>query len=192
MEINKFDHVKGVVTTAATVAGRIVGLVSHSTSVDFGSLTDLPGAAVPATADKAKGARYVIDFQPTQQSGPYYATMPTVATFAERGGFASSENTSWSTPVDISYPGWKTGKTIPANTTALAYSKGTFSFVSGEYIYNSSLLTAGAWVVAANTAEDSTDAGKLKYQATFDDRVIGVVRNYDSTTGVLIVDIDMP
>lgn len=191
MEINRFKTVKGVIPTADVAAGRVVALTSHSFNSDFGSLVDLPGAAVPATADAAKAAKYVIDFEPTNQTGPFYKPMPSLGLFAERNGFSVSENTTFNAQVSISYPGWHEGKTIPSGVPALAYTNGTFTFVSGEYIYNAALRNAGAFVIAANTAEDSTNAGKIKYQATFDDRVIGVVRRYDTATGNLVVDIDM-
>ena len=67
MEINRFEDVLGVVTIADVVEGRFGVLTSHSESYDFGSRSDLPGFKVPATAEEAKRAKFVI----TWSEAPY-------------------------------------------------------------------------------------------------------------------------
>lgn len=189
MEINRLDQVIGVVTTADVVEGRFVLLTSHSKNYDFGSLTDLPGAKVPATAEEAKRARYCVTWAVDNRKPPYYQPMPAYSFALRQGGWDQAGNVPFSANVWMTYPGYQNSKTIPSGTPSLAIGPGTVTIPSGQYIYNVSLVVPGAPVIVANTAEDTTDAGKPKYQATIDERVIGYVEQYDSSTGNLTINI---
>lgn len=189
MEINRFELVKGVVAVADIVEGRFGLLVANPLTHDFGSWADLPGFRVPATADEAKKAKYVVTWEVTNRKPPFYQPMPSMA-FALRGGFDQAANTPLtSTTVYTVYPGYQDSVTIPSGTPALAFGTGTYTIPSGQYIDSADIKVVGASIIIANTAEDTTDAGKPKYQATVDDRVIGTTRFYDSSTGNLMIDV---
>lgn len=186
MEINAFENVIGVVPTADTVEGRFVVLTSHSHSIDFGSQTDLPGAKIPATAEEAKRAKFVLTWAVDNRPVPIIQSYPTMD-FALRGGFDQTANAPFSATVHLTHPGNKEGLTIPSGVNALAFSEGTFTVPSGCYIYNAGLINPGASLIIANTATDTTDAGKLKYASA---EVVGVLfetYSYDSSTGSLTV-----
>ena len=188
MEIKGYkDEIVGVVPTADIVEGRVGLLVGHSFSHDFGSRTDLPGFRVPATTEEAKRARYTITWAVDNRSFPLFQPVPSFP-FSVRSEFEGAQTHPFSATFYLSNPGNKEGLTIPSGTPALAFGRGTYGFRTADYIADSNLHTAGALVIVANAAEDTTDAGKLKYQSTMDDRVIGVVREWDSVSGQLTVD----
>jgi hypothetical protein len=186
MEINRFNDVLGVVLTADTVEGRFVVLTSHSFSEDFGSLADLPGAKVPATAEEAKRAIYCITWKVDNRPTPIVDSYPSFA-FAERGGFSENANAPFTATMYLTHPGNQEGLTIPSGASALAYTDGTFTLPSGSYIYSSNIIVPGAALIVANTSDDTTDAGKLKYTASMAAGVVGVTERYDSATGKLTV-----
>lgn len=189
MEINRLDEVMGVVPTADVVEGRMGILVTHTFSYDFGSRTDLPGFRIPATAEEAKRARYIITWAVTNQKPPFYMPAPEVA-WSMRQGFDRATNLPLTGSVYMIYPGHMDGVTIPSGTPSLALGEGTYTVPSGAYIYDANLQYPGSLIVVANTAEDTNDAGKLKYQSTMDDRVVGHVEHYDSSNGDLTFRID--
>lgn len=190
MELNRIDEVMGVITTADVVEGRMGLLTSHTFSYDFGSRTDLPGFKVPATAEEAKRARFILTWAVDNRKPPYYMPMPSVA-FGLRHGWSGAANIPFAATVYMTYPGYTNCVTIPSGTPSLAFGEGTYTIPSGCYIYNASLIIPGALVVVANTAEDTAaEAGKIKYQASMDDRVVGVVEAYDSSTKELTFRID--
>lgn len=189
MEINDFKDVLGVITTAAIVEGRFVCLTSHSESYDFGSRSDVAGAKVPATAEEAKRANFVLTWAVDNRETPIMSAIPSF-TFAERGGWDQDANAPFSATVYLTHPGNQEGLTIPSGTLALAYTQGTFTLPSGSYVYSSSIILPGAALIVANTAEDTTDAGKLKYTASMAAGVVGRTERYDSATGKLTVRID--
>lgn len=190
MEINGFKEVIGVIPQADVVEGRFGLLTSNAHSYDLGSRTDLPGFKVPATADEAEQARYIITWAMDNRSTPIYQPYPAY-TWALRQGWDQAANLPMtSTTVYTTYPGYMNSYTIPSGTPALAYQGGTFTIPSGQYIYNAGLKNAGAFVVIANTAEDTTDAGKPKYQATSDDRVIGRVLFFNTSNSDLTIIVD--
>ena len=189
MEINRFEDVIGVVPQADVVEGRFVLLKANADTADFGSMSDLPGVAVPATAAEANFAKYCITWAVNNGTPPYYLPMPAYA-WALRGGWDQATNLPMSSEtVYTTYPGYQESKTIPSGIPALAFGEGTYTLPSGCYIASNSLHTVGAPVIVANTTEDTTDAGKLKYQSTMDARVVGQVVAYDSTSGRLTVKI---
>lgn len=189
MEINRFDEAMGCIPVADVVEGRMGIFVAQTFSIDFGSQTDLPGFRVPATAEEAKRARKIITWQVTNQSPPYYVPVPSIA-WGMRQGFNSASNVPFASTVYLTYPGHQDSVTIPSGTPSLALGKGTYTVLSGCYIYNANLAVPGSLLIVANTAEDTTDAGKLKYQATMDDRVVGFVEYMDTTSGELTFRID--
>lgn len=188
MEINRFEEVLGCLVLADVVEGRFGLLAANSVdSIDFGSRTDLPGFRVPATAEEAKRARFVITWQVDNREPPYYNPAPQMDWSMRKGGWDQEGNVPFTSEVWLTYPGYQNSKTIPSGTPSLAFGTGSYTIPSGQYIYNAALKNPGAPVVVANTAEDTTDAGKPKYQATMDERVIGIVEHYDTSTGELTI-----
>lgn len=190
MKINRFEDVMGVIPQADIVEGRFVCIKPNVHSYDFGSREDLPGCTVPATAEEAKFARYCLTWAVDNGKPPYYKPVPHYDWSNRRGGWDQATNLPMtSTTVYTTYPGYQEGFTIPSGTPALAFGEGTYTVPSGCYIDNANIINVGARVEVANTAEDSSNAGKLKYVATMDERTIGFVRAYDSATGALTVEI---
>lgn len=186
MEINKFDNVIGVIPVADIVEGRLIVTTSHTHDYDYGSKADLPGAKVPATAEEAKMARFIITWAVTQAKPPFYSPMPYYSWSLRSGGMDKTANLPMeNVDVYLTYPGHVNGATIPSGIGSLAFGTGTYTVPSGCYINNASISTPGALLQVANTAEDTTDAGKLKYLSAFGDRCVGVVEHYDSSTGDL-------
>lgn len=186
MEINEFEDVLGVMPVEDVVEGRFVLFTSHSFSSDFGSDTDLPGVKLPDTAEEAKRARYCLTWKVDNRQTPIYA-VPSFA-FAERGGWNQAANAPFSTTVYLTHPGNQESLTIPSGTSALAYTEGTFTIPSGQYVYSADIIVPGAAIIVADTASDSAgDAGKPKYTASAAVGVIGETRRYDSVTGALTI-----
>lgn len=190
MEIRGFNkEIVGVITTADVVEGRLGLLTTHTFSHDFGSREDLAGFKVPATAEEAKRARYIITWAVDNREYPAFLPIPSVE-WAERGGWSKAQTHPFSATIYLTNPGNKEGLTISSGTPALAFGKGVYTVPSGCYIDHNDIIKVGSAVVVANTADDSTDAGKLKYAETYDaDTCIGKVREYDSTTGRLTIQI---
>ena len=185
MEINRFEDVLGVVPTADVVEGRMVVLTSHSHTYDFGSNEDLAGAKVPATAEEAKRAKYIITWKVDNRPTPIFMPTPSYD-WALREGWDQTDNAPFDTTVHLTYPGNKEGLTIPSGTPSLAFTEGTFTVPSGAYISDANIVVPGAALIVADTATDGAgNAGKLKYTASFAAGVIGVVERYDSATGRL-------
>jgi hypothetical protein len=189
MEINTYEEITGVITTADVVDGRFGVFTSHSFTYDYGSRTDLPGFKVPATAEEANNARQLITWAQTQWPFPAILPVPAV-NWSIRKGFGTAGNTPYTATMYLTNPAFQPNMTIPSGTPSLAFGKGAYTFPSGQYIYNASLKNFGALVQVANTAEDTTDAGKLKYLATYGTRKVGTVRYFNLATSALTVDID--
>lgn len=189
MEINKYEEILGVVTTADVTEGKFGVLTSHSFSNDFGSMTDLPGWKVPATAEEATRATNLISFPVDNRPYPQLLPIPSYA-WSLRQGFGNANNVPFTATMYITNPANQENVTIPSGTAALAFQGGVFTIPSGQYVYSASLQTPGALVQVCNTAEDTTDAGKLKYLATKSYRAVGIVRHFDATTARLTVEIE--
>lgn len=182
-----YDNIISVIPTADVVEGRMGLLTTHSHSYDFGSKEDRPGFKVPATAEEAKRAKFMIAWGEDNRETPIISPIPSTV-FNTRNGYGSTANAPiTSATVYLTQPGHQEGLTIPSGTYSLAYFAGTYTVESGSYIYNAALENVGAPVIVANTAEDTTDAGKLKYQATMDERVVGLVIDFNSSTSALTV-----
>lgn len=193
MEINRFEDVLGVVTQADTVEGRFVVLCANT----FGGLfinvdADLPGARVPATAEEAKRAKFVLAWAVDNREAPIVNYNSLATTFDFRGGFVNSQSgplnglTMW-----LTHPGNQEGTTIPSGYKALGYTEGTFTFPSGAYVYSSNIIVPGAAIIIADTASDGAgEAGKPKYTATMAAGVIGFTEDYDAATGRLTIRVE--
>jgi hypothetical protein len=187
MEINKLgEQIIGVVPVADVVEGKFGLLTTHNWTWDWGSGEDLPGFKVPATAEEANRARWIITWPVDERPTPIYVTMP-YRTWGLRGGFAETTNLPFTASVYLTHQGNMESLTIPSGYPSLAFNEGIFTVPTACYIADVNLHSMGANVIVANTAEDGVDAGKLKYQAAYDARVVGTVRYYDSTTGKLTV-----
>lgn len=182
MEINKYTDIEGVVTLEAIPEGRMVIIAPNTAdTIDFGSRADLMGARLPVNSTEAGVAKFVLAFSLDNRPLPIYETVPST-TFNTRMGYGQSPNVPFSATVHLSHPGNTEGQTIPSGALALAFDRGVFTVPSGAYVYSASLTAVGANLVVANVADDTTDAGKLKYSASAG---VAVVQGYDSETGAL-------
>lgn len=193
MEINRFEDVLGVIPQADVVEGRFVVLTTNAMTGDFVNVDDdLPGAVVPATAELATRAKYCITFAVDNRPTPIvdHTTTP----WSTRGGWGTNPWTQGpltGLTMYLTHPGNQESQTIPSGYKSLAFTDGTFTIPSGQYIDNANLHVPGAAVIVANTAEDGAgSAGMPKYQATVDARVIGYVYEYNSSTGALTIRVE--
>ena len=187
MEINKLgENIYGVVPVANVVEGKFGLFVTHAWDYDFGSNVDLPGFRVPATIEEAKRAKYIITWAVSNLPEPFMYPMPH-PTFSTRQGFGTAGNAPWLAGVYLTYPGNQDSQTIPSGVPSLAFTDGIFTVPTDCYIANVNLHVPGSPVIVANTAEDGADAGKLKYQALMDERVVGFTVGYNATSGKLTV-----
>jgi hypothetical protein len=188
MEINRFEEVLGGVAVQSLVEGRFVILVDNiAGSHNFGSREDLPGARVPETAEESKRARFCVTWPVDNRSMPIYNPTPAMDFSMRKGGFDQQENVPFDAEVWLTYPGYQVSKTIPSGNLVLCFGTGSYTLPSGQFIDNVALHVPGAPVIVANTTEDTTNAGKLKYQATMDERVVGIVERFDATDYSLTV-----
>lgn len=191
MEINRFEDVIGVVAQADIVEGRFVVLTGNT----FGGLfvntdVDLPGAKVPATAEEAKRAKFCITFAVDNRPTPIVDYPHAVYDF--RGGWVNAPaGPMTGVKMWLTHPGNQESQTIPSGYKALAFTEGTFTIPSGQYVYNVALETPGAAIIVADTATDGApSAGKPKYTATFAAGVIGFVQDFDTTNGALTIRVE--
>lgn len=179
MEINKMSDVRGVVASSDIPEGSFCFILPNVT----GSYTDLPAVRVPWNTTEAAMARYVITWPVPYQEMPMYIPSPAIAGgFALRYGFDKATNLPLtSTTVHLTWPGNKDGVTIPSGFLALAFGQGVFTIPSGMWVFNASLIQAGASFTVSDKTTDSTIAasGKVKYSAT---NVVGYVERYDAAT----------
>jgi hypothetical protein len=193
MEINRFEDVIGGVTQADTVEGRLVVMAANAFDGDFINLNeDLPGFKVPATAEEAKRAKFVLAWAVDNREAPVvnYDSLRTAFDF--RGGFVNSQSgpltglTMW-----LTHPGNQEGTTIPSGYKALGYTEGTFTFPSGAFVDSTEIKVPGAAIIAADTASDGAgEAGKPKYTASMAAGVLGFTEAYDAATGRLTIRIE--
>lgn len=159
MEINHFGNtILGVVAVEDVVEGRMVCLTSHTWNNDFGGLTDLPGAKLPATAAEAAKARYCITFPQDNRTLPIYQPQASYS-YALRYGFDQSANTPFSATVYLTHPNNQEGLTIPSGAGALAFGEGVYTVPAGSFVYSSALETPGTQLEVAYTGSDK---GKLQ------------------------------
>lgn len=196
-EINRFEDVIGVVTQADTVEGRFVVLTSQAFTGTYININDdLPGAVVPATAEDAKRAKFLLMWAVDNRTPPYinYDRAFPASLFDTRGGFGGNAQQGPLTGLTmyLTQPGHQEGLTIPSGYKALGYTEGTFTFPSGAYIDSAEIKVPGAAIIVANTADDggATEAGKPKYTATMAAGVIGFTESFDSATGRLTIRVE--
>jgi hypothetical protein len=187
MRINRFEEIIGVVPVTSIVEGRF-GILTENTAplANFASASTLPGFRVPATADEAEGARFCLTWAVTNFPPPYMIGMPNVGN-SFRYGWDKAVQFPASVTYYNTYPGYQDNLTIPSGVPSLAYGVGTYTIPSGEYVDNVALHVAGANVIVVATSESAANAGKPSYQFARDDRVIGQVEEYDSSTGDLTI-----
>lgn len=190
MEINRFEDVLGVVTQADTVEGRLVVLTTNAFQGTFINVNaDLAGAKVPATAEEAKRAKFVLAWAVDNRESPL-VNYPSTA-FDFRGGFVNSTQGPLSLTMWLTHPGNQEGTTIPSGYKALAYTEGTFTFPSGAFVDSAQIKVPGAAIIVADTASDGAgEAGKPKYTASMAAGVIGFTESYDAETGRLTIRIE--
>lgn len=188
MEIRKYQEIMGVQLNEDIAEGRMVVVEANTNPThDFGSYADLPGVAVPATADEALNARYCLTW-PVNNSNAEGAIKlmiptPSFEWTLRRGGWDQSSNVPFSTEVYLTYPGHQDGVTIPSGWLGLAFAQGVFKVKSGQYAHSADLEVPGAKLEVLNTADDTaSEAGKLAYSAS---GTIAVVEQYDSSDGSL-------
>jgi hypothetical protein len=176
MEINRFDNALGAVALADVKEGLMV------VRVDDGAGN--PAARVPATQAEAIQARWVAVWPQNYMPMPGPLAWPATA-----GGFSLREgafdvaqnNQPMVTNIWLTYPGMQEGTTIPSGYDLVTHGggEGTYTVESGMFVVSSN-LTVGAKLEALNTADDTTNAGKLSYTTVDADAVAYVVK-YDAT-----------
>lgn len=186
MEINKLNDNFGVVSTEAIREGRFVRLVPHSEDHNWGSLTDLPGIALPADATEARQARYLAGHAVEQRPTPFWEPQPSVGQGTQRDGWSAPVPGPHSVAVYLTPPGNQKSMTILEGKTAIAWGQGEYTLWSGDFVPNSGLVP-GAYVEALNANDDGPDmAGVANLTATLADAVAIVVR-YDEDAQTLSV-----
>ena len=166
MEINKYFDITGAVANENMKEGRLVKLVAHTFSYNYGSREDLPGAELPDTSAEAAQAHFIIAFAVDNSTPPIYQSYPTIPNTSLRYGFDGASNVPFAATVHLTAPSMKEGLTIPSGALALAFGPGVFTVPSGDWIYNASIVP-GAWLISGDTASDGAgEAGKPKYSAT--------------------------
>ena len=191
MEINGFDQVIGVVAQEDIVEGRFVVLTSNASGGTIMNVdADVPGAKLPDTAEEAKRAKFCLTFAVDNRTAPIVDYPQT--TFDFRGGFVNAQaGPLTGVKMWLTHPGNQESQTVPSGYKALAFTEGTFTIPSGQYIYDAGLETPGAAVMIADAASDGADeAGKPKYTATMAVGVIGFVQIYDEATGDLTIRVE--
>ena len=188
MEINKYTDIIGVVVTSDIVEGRMVLITNQSSSIDFGSRTDLMGVKLPANGTEALLARYIVTWpvsnaQVTDEV-KMVVPMPGYNWSLRRGGWDQVTNLPFApTAVYLTYPGNQNGRTIPSGYLALAFDRGVFTVPSGGFTFSAQIMAAGAQLEVLNIADDTTgEAGKLNYAAN---GTIAIVERFNSDDGSL-------
>ena len=180
VEINKFSDIIGVVATQNIPEGRMVLLTTHSFNYNYGSKTDLAGIKLPANATEAAKALYVAVFAQDNRSLPIFQPMPSYPFNLRSGWGVGVDNVPITgSTIYLTHPGNMKGQTIPSGSVTSAHAGGVYTVPSGAFVYSSELLVPGTWLLSSNTADHTTDTGKLRYNAT---ATHIVVERYNSTT----------
>lgn len=169
MEINLIptgDQPLGAVAQEDMVEGRFVCLTANVHSIDFGSMTDLPGVELPDSSGEAARAIYVVAWSaPDREVSPgnlWFVPTPSYGWALRQGWDRDANLPMTSTTVRMTWPGNQTSVTIPSGTKVLLLGPGAVvTLPSGQYVYNSNLETPGARVEVEDTAGD--DQGKPTY-----------------------------
>ena len=191
MEINRFEDVIGVRVIEDIVEGRFVVLTSHNLGGSIMNVdADVPGAKLPDTAEEAKRAKFCLTFAVDNRPTPIVDWPQTAFDF--RGGMVNSQlGPLTGVKMWLTHPGNQVSQTVPSGYKALAFTEGTFTIPSGQYIYAEELETPGAAIMVADAASDSAEeAGMPKYAASMAVGVIGFVQDYDDDTGALTIRVE--
>lgn len=164
MKINKYQDIRGVVLKENVTEGRLVLIDEHSQSHNYGSREELPAVRVPANSTEAPRAKYMLTHAVDNTEAPFYDPMPAFQ-FALRQGFDQAQNVPFQAYVHMTPKSLKEGQVIASGSLALGFAAGVYTLPSGHYVDNASIVP-GAYLIAANTNDDTTDAGKPKYSAT--------------------------
>ncbi len=186
MEINKINgDILGVMAANTIYPGRMVVLLAHSFSNDFGSQTDLPGVRHPQTAEEGKRARHMAGWMVDNRQPPYYVSMPSYSFSMRTGGFGGAANVPFTSVVWLTWPGMQKDVAIPSGLAMLAYGAGTYTVWSGSYIGSAAIKVPGCLL---SVSYAGATAGQLQAQATFDaDVVVGKVVGFDTSNDALTV-----
>lgn len=166
MELNHYgDTVLGAVALEAIVEGRFVLLDTNPHTIDFGSMSDLPGVRLPDSVAESAKARFITKFAQDNRSIPIYEPQPHFD-WALRYGFDQGENAPFTAAVWITHPGVQTCRTIPSGTSLVLYGEGVYTLASGCYVYSAGVRVPGATMTVCNGWDDGADSGKLKLGAS--------------------------
>jgi hypothetical protein len=180
MEINIAGKPIGVVANEDMTEGKFVCLTSHTFDYNYGSKTDMPAVKLPTTADEAKRAKFIVTWAEDNRPTPIFDSMPQNLT-AMRNGWSVASNVPFTSGIRLTQPGHQNEVTIPSGMQALAFGAGTYTVKTGTYLASESYAPGALLSVSYSGA----DKGKLQYEATFGDAVVGVVQSYDSDSGEL-------
>lgn len=191
MEINRFEDVIGVVAQANVVEGRFVLMVANAMGGLFMNTdADLPGARVPATPDEATRAKFCITWPVDNRQSPLVFSYPHTD-WDMRNGWVNSPTGPITPTMYLTHPGNQNSQTIPSGFKALAYTEGTFTLPSGQYVDSVAIRVPGAAIVIADTATDgAADAGKPKVSASGIYGVIGYTEVWDSNDASLTIRVE--
>jgi hypothetical protein len=186
MEINKYTDIIGVVVTSDIVEGRMVLITSQGSSHDFGSRADLMGVKLPGDGTEALLAKYIVTWPVNNAQVTddikMLVPMPGYNWSLRRGAWDQTGNVPFTSAVYLTYPGNQNGVTIPSGYLALAFDRGVFTVPSGGFVFSANIMAAGAPLEVLNTADDTTSAGKLSYNAA---GTIAIVERFNSDDGSL-------
>lgn len=201
MEIRKYLDIMGTLNVEddalwdGVPEGRMVLLVANSEAgVNFGSAsptygasgggnTDLPGVRLPNDDAESNKSFYCVTWPVSNATlhGPIRLIIPTPSyDFALRRGFDQAENVPFTGEVHLTYPGHRHGVTIPLGNQALAFARGVFRVLSGQFIYSAAVEVPGQALVVANTATDTAlTAGMLLEDPSDGRAVVAFVERFD-------------
>ncbi len=171
MEINRLDNAIGAVALTAIKEGLMVVLTNDGS----GNLA----AKIPADATEAKDARWVAVWKQLNTPFPGPLAYPSIEWSMRPGGFDQvQDNAPMTQEIWLTPPNIQVGTTIPSGYD-LVLQQGVHTVESGMFVANVGLVP-GAKLEALNTADDTTNAGKLSLTVTDADTVAYVVK-YDTT-----------
>ena len=194
MEIRKYLDIEGVVVVEDIVEGRMV-LFTENTAADlapgadqFGSQADLPGVKLPEDEAEANEATFALTWPVSnatvQDPIRLFITAPSFD-FALRRGFDQAENIPFNADVHLTWPGNKEGVVIPEGYQGLAFARGVFRVLSGQFVPSAAVEIVGTNLSVANTADDGAgESGKLQEQSG-SEVTVAIVQQFNDTDGSL-------
>jgi hypothetical protein len=188
-EINHYgDTIIGAVAKEDLIEGRLVMLTTPTTtSNDFGSDLDLPGARYANDDTESAQCRYVVVWPVDNRSTPLYEP-PAHYDWALRQGFDQATNLPLTpTAVYTTHPSnMQTTPTIPSGYKVLLFGEGIYTVPSGQYAYSTAIETPGCQLCVQNAADNGTGHGRLEARVAHDlDNVVAEVVRYYTADGRL-------